>query len=104
MIDKDYASAVLAIELTKADIYAVLTEIAEASVDFGKPTQHPIDQMSVKEAQKHFADGQFPAGSMGPKIEAAIQFVRASGKSVLITDVDHLREALEGREGTVIGG
>jgi len=99
VIDKDYASAVLAIELTKADIYAVLTEIAEASVDFGKPTQHPIDQMSVKEAQKHFADGQFPAGSMGPKIEAAIQFVRANGKSVLITDVEPWARRWRGARG-----
>jgi carbamate kinase len=102
VIDKDYASALLAIEL-KADFYVVLTGVAKVAIDFEKPTQRFIDRMSVAEAQKHLADGQFPAGSMGPKIEAAVQFVRSSGKSVLITDVDHLREALEGREGTVIG-
>ncbi|MEK6374501.1 MAG: carbamate kinase [Acidobacteriota bacterium] len=102
VIDKDFASSLLAVEL-KADIYVVLTGVTKVAIDFGKPTQRSIDRMSVEEAQKHLADGQFPAGSMGPKIEAALQFVRASGKSVLITDVDHLREALEGREGTVIG-
>lgn len=103
VIDKDYASSLLAVEL-KADLYVVLTGVPKVAVDFGKPTQRSIDRMSVEEAQKHLAEGQFPAGSMGPKIEAAIQFVRASGKSVLITDVEHLREALDGREGTVIGG
>jgi len=103
VIDKDYASALLAIEL-KADIYVVLTGVTKVAIDFGKPAQRFLDRMSVEEAQKHLADGQFPPGSVGPKIEAAIQFVRASGKSVLITDVEHLREALEGGEGTVIGG
>jgi len=53
-----------------------------------------------READKHLRDGQFPAGSMGPKIEAAAQFVRATGGEVLITDVEHLRDALAGKDGT----
>src|SRR5438477_1990705 len=101
VIDKDYASALLACEL-KADLFIVLTGVAKVAIDFGKPTQRDVDQMSVAEAEKHLAAGQFPAGSMGPKIEAAVQFVRASGKQVLITDVEHLREAIEGRDGTLI--
>jgi carbamate kinase len=103
VIDKDYASALLASEL-KADLYVILTGVAKVAVDFGKPTQRTLDRMTIEEAQRHLAEGQFPAGSMGPKVEAAIQFVRASGKSVLITDVEHLRDALEGREGTLIVG
>jgi carbamate kinase len=101
VIDKDYASALLAGEL-RADLFIILTGVAKVAIDFGKPSQHNVDRMTVVEAEKHLASGQFPAGSMGPKIEASVQFVRATGKQVLITDVDHLRDALEGSEGTVI--
>jgi len=101
VIDKDYASALLAAEL-KADLFVILTGVAKVSVDFGKPTQRDVERMSIDEAEKHLAAGQFPAGSMGPKIESAIQFVRASGQQVLITDVEVLREALEGKDGTLI--
>jgi carbamate kinase len=101
VIDKDFASALLAAKL-EADLYVVLTGVPKVAVDFGKPSQRFLDRMTVDEAEKHLADGQFPAGSMGPKIEAAIQFVRASGREVLITDVEHLREALDGKDGTLI--
>ena len=102
VIDKDYASALLAVEL-KADLYVILTGVPKVAIDFGKPTQRFVDRLTVDEAQRYSAEGQFPAGSMGPKIDAAVQFARGSGKSVLITDVEHLREALEGREGTLVG-
>lgn len=101
VIDKDFASALLASEL-KADLYIILTGVAKVALDFGKPTQRDVDRMTLEEAEKHLADGQFPPGSMGPKIEAAIQFARKSGQDVLITDVEHLREALDGREGTLL--
>jgi carbamate kinase len=99
VIDKDYASALLAADL-KAELYVILTGVPKVSIDFGKPAERAVDRMSVEEAERHLRDGQFPQGSMGPKIEAAIQFVRASGSEVLITDVEHLRDALEGRAGT----
>jgi carbamate kinase len=102
VIDKDYASALLAGDLN-ADVFIILTSVSKVAIDFGKPSQQTVDRMTVAEAEKHLASGQFPAGSMGPKIEASIQFVHATGKQVIITDVDHLRDALEGREGTVIG-
>jgi carbamate kinase len=101
VIDKDYASALLAGEL-RADLFIILTSVKKVAIDFGKPSQHDVDRLTVADAQKHLASGQFPAGSMGPKIEASIQFVHATGREVIITDVDHLRDALEGREGTVI--
>ena len=101
VIDKDFASALLAAEL-KADLYIILTGVAKVAIDFGKPTQKEIDRMTLEEAEKHLADGQFPPGSMGPKIEAAIQFARKSGQDVLITDVEHLREALDGKDGTLL--
>ena len=101
VIDKDFASSLLASQL-KADLFIVLTGVSKVAIDFGKPTQKELARMTVAEAEKHLADGQFPSGSMGPKIEASIQFVRASGRQVLITDVDVLREALAGEDGTLI--
>lgn len=101
VIDKDFASSRLASDLN-ADLFIILTGVAKVAIDFGKPTQKTIDRMTVAEADRYLAEGHFPAGSMGPKIEAASQFVRQSGKSVLITDVEHVREALDGKDGTYL--
>jgi carbamate kinase len=101
VIDKDYASALLASNL-KADLFVILTGVPKVALDFNKPTQRYVDRMTLAEAEKHMAEGQFPAGSMGPKVDSAMQFVRASGQQVLITDVEVLREALEGKDGTLI--
>jgi len=101
VIDKDFASALLAAEL-KAELYVILTGVSKVSIDFGKPSERKLDRLTIADAERYLREGQFPAGSMGPKIEAAIQFVRSGGSEVLITDVEHLRDALEGREGTRI--
>ena len=101
VIDKDYTSALLGANLD-ADVYIVLTGVPKVAIDFNKPTQRFIDRMTIAEAEQYMAEGQFPPGSMGPKIDSAIQFVRSSGHQVLITDVEVLREALEGKNGTVI--
>jgi carbamate kinase len=101
VIDKDYASAKLAADLD-ADLFVILTGVSKVALDFDKPTQRFVDRLTVAEAEKHLADGQFPAGSMGPKIDSALQFVKATNKQVLITDVNVLREALQGKDGTVI--
>ena len=101
VIDKDFSSSLLASEL-KAEMYVVLTGVAKVAIDFEKPTQKMLDRITVAEATRYLTEGQFPAGSMGPKIEAAIQFVTRGGKQVLITDVEHLRDALAGQEGTVV--
>lgn len=103
VIDKDYASALLAAQLN-ADVYIVLTGVTQVSVDFGKPTEKKLERVTVSEAEKYLAEGQFPPGSMGPKIDAAVQFVRATSREVLITDVEHVREALDGKGGTWIVG
>jgi carbamate kinase len=101
VIDKDRAAALLASELD-ADVFMILTNVAQVSIDFGKPAQRPLDRLTAAEAEKYLGEGQFPPGSMGPKIEAAIQFVRTSGKTVLITDVEHVRDAIAGNGGTTI--
>jgi len=89
VIDKDRLSSLLAEQLG-ADTYVILTGVPKVAVDFGKPSQKWLDRMTVTEAEKHMADGQFPAGSMGPKIEAAIQFIKAGGHEVLITSPEAL--------------
>jgi carbamate kinase len=103
VIDKDFASAKLAADLN-ADLFLILTAVSKIALDFGKPSQRLLSEMTVAEAEKWLAEGQFPPGSMGPKVESAIQFVKATGQQVLVTDVNVLREALEGRDGTRITG
>ncbi|HVR42661.1 MAG TPA: carbamate kinase [Thermoanaerobaculia bacterium] len=99
VIDKDYVSALLAADL-RAEVLIILTGVERVALDFGEPTERGIDVMTVEQARGHLASGQFPSGSMGPKIEAAIDFVQRTGNQVLITDVEHLREAIEGSAGT----
>ena len=99
VIDKDLASCLLAKNL-KADLFIISTGVDKVAVDFKKPTQRELDRLTVAEAKKYLAEGQFPAGSMGPKIEAAIDFLEHGGKEVIITQPFLLEEAIAGRNGT----
>lgn len=101
VIDKDYAAAMLAAALS-ADLFVILTGVERVSRDFGKPTETPLARLDVATARLLLAEGQFPPGSMGPKIDAAIRFVEAGGREVLITRAESLPAALEGETGTVI--
>jgi carbamate kinase len=101
VIDKDFASSLLARELNAKNL-VITTGVPHVLLDYEKPTQRPIHQMTVAEARGHLADGQFPPGSMGPKIEAAIQFLEAGGAQAMITGPETLREAITGRAGTWI--
>lgn len=101
VIDKDYTASLIAKELD-ADLFIILTGISRVARDFGKETQEFLPKITVEEAKKMLEEGQFPPGSMGPKIEAAISFVEKTGKKVLITDSSTLAEALEGKNGTYI--
>lgn len=101
VIDKDFTSAMLAAELG-ADTLVMLTGVERVALDFGKPTQRAIDQMSAAEARHHLADGQFPPGSMGPKITAALHYLEHGGERVVITSLERLRDALDGSAGTRI--
>ena len=95
VIDKDRLSSLLARELG-ADTYVILTGVPKVALDFGKPTQRWVDRLTVTEAAQHLADGQFPAGSMGPKIESALSFIKGGGSEVLITSPEALeKEAYE---------
>lgn len=101
VIDKDLSSALLACEID-ADVLVMLTGVDQVALDFGKPTQRAVDRLTVSEARRHQAEGQFPPGSMGPKIEAALRFLDAGGPEVIITSIECLHDALEGAGGTRI--
>jgi carbamate kinase len=99
VIDKDFTSAHLARTL-QADLLIITTGVRQVAVNFGRPNQRFLDRVDLAEARRHLADGQFPPGSMGPKIEAALQFLDAGGDEVLITAPPDLAEALGGTTGT----
>lgn len=84
VIDKDYASALLASQIN-ADKFFILTDIPKVCLDYNKPTERQLDKMTISEAKRYLSEGQFPEGSMGPKIRAAIHFVEHSGKDTIIT-------------------
>jgi carbamate kinase len=101
VIDKDYVASLIAREV-KVDLFIILTNIERVYLDYGTPGERPIEVMSVALAREYLAQGQFPAGSMGPKIEAAIDYIEAGGQEVLITSASHLKAALIKRSGTRI--
>lgn len=102
VIDKDRASALLASKLN-ADLLLISTGIEKVAVNFGKPDQRWLDSMTVSEAEQYMAEGQFPPGSMGPKIEACLRFIKMSENPnavALITDPPNLAKGLRGETGT----
>lgn len=101
VIDKDFAASLLAREI-KADLFIILTSIDRVYLNFGTPNQKPIEVMTVEEAKRYLEEGQFPPGSMGPKIQAAIEYIEGGGEEVLITSANYLRAALIHRAGTRI--
>lgn len=101
VIDKDRASALLAAQL-EVDLFAISTDARQVYVDFKKATQRGLDRVTVDELQRLYDEGQFPPGSMGPKVESAMRFLRAGGKEVIITSFECLTDAIEGNAGTHI--
>jgi carbamate kinase len=101
VIDKDRASAVLAHDIS-AQTFVSLTNVENVYINFNKPDQRKLEQITVLEAKKYLAEGQFPPGSMGPKIEAAISFLESGGKQVIITSLEKAKQAVLGNAGTRI--
>lgn len=101
VIDKDLTSAMLAAQLG-AQTFVMITGVEQVMLDFGKPTQRGIARMTVSEARRHLAGGQFPAGSMGPKIEAAVMYLERYDGAVIITSLEHTFDAVAGKAGTRI--
>src|SRR5262249_37950264 len=101
VIDKDYAASMLAASLNP-DLFILLTGVDRVYRDFGTAFAQALPVLPVAEARRLLAEGQFPPGSMGPKIDAAVRFVEAGGKEVVITRAESLADALEGTTGTVV--
>ncbi len=102
VIDKDLAAARLANDI-EADILMILTEVDQVAINFNKPDQHNLDHMTIKEAEKYIKEGHFAAGSMLPKIQAAVMYIKENpGKKAVITSLFKSIDALEGKTGTLI--
>ncbi len=99
VVDKDLTSSLLARQLN-ADALVITTHVEKVYLDYGKPGQKAIDVMSVTEAKRYIAEGQFEPGSMLPKVQAVIEFLEGGGKQAVITDPENIAAALEGRGGT----
>ena len=99
VLDKDLTSAVLASEIG-AELLIILTAVPKVYLNYGKPGQVALGAVTMEEIAEHIAAGHFPPGSMGPKVEAIHDFLQRGGKRRLITDPEHLRDALDGRAGT----
>jgi len=101
VIDKDFASSLIAREVG-CDLFIILTNVPRVSLNFGTSDEIPLSIMTIEEAEQYLEEGQFPPGSMGPKIQASIEYIKAGGTEVLITSASHLKSALIKRSGTRI--
>jgi carbamate kinase len=101
VIDKDRASAVLARDI-QAELLIILTGVERVSLNYGTLLQKDLEKLTAAEAKEHLSQGHFPAGSMGPKIEAAVYFLESGGQEVLITSIEKGFEAIQGKAGTRI--
>lgn len=102
VIDKDHASAKIA-EIIEADFLFILTAVDKIYINFGKENEKALDELNAKTAEEYIARGEFPAGSMLPKVEAAVNFAKSKkGRKVIISSLAKAKEALLGKNGTVI--
>jgi carbamate kinase len=101
VIDKDRCSAELALEL-HADLLVLLTGVRRVALDFGTRWERQLARVTVSDAIRGLADGEFPPGSMGPKIESATRFIETTSGEAVIASIEHLADAVEGRDGTRI--
>ena len=101
VVDKDLTSALIA-RAFDADLFLIATGVRGVALNYGRPDQRWVERMTAEDARAYMAEGQFPPGSMGPKIEAALEYLGGGGKEVVIASVDDLAEAVRGKAGTRI--
>ncbi len=101
VIDKDFGSAILA-SMIQADLFLISTAVEKVAINFNKPDQEWLDEISVSEAKRLVEEGHFAKGSMLPKIQAILKYFEKGGKKALITDPEHIKDALDGKTGTWI--
>jgi carbamate kinase len=101
VIDKDLASSKVA-EMINADLFVVATDVKGASIHWGKPEQQLLSKVTLDDMKRYFKEGHFPPGSMGPKVDAMISFVGATGNRALICHLDDIEKAIAGQAGTEV--
>jgi carbamate kinase len=101
VIDKDFAAEKIG-NFIGAELLLLITPVDRVAINFGTPEQKNLSRMTLEEAERYFAEGHFAPGSMGPKIEAAINFLRSGGKRTIITSLDCIESAIKGEAGTEI--
>jgi len=101
VIDKDLASALLATKLG-AERLIILTQVDKVYINYGKPNQQSLEKVTLETIEQYYKEGHFPAGSMGPKIKAAIKFLESGGNEVVISSLDDADKAIWGQAGTII--
>ncbi|HUV82753.1 MAG TPA: carbamate kinase [archaeon] len=101
VVDKDLASSLLAVEIN-ADLLLFLTSVDKVAINYNTPEQVNLDMINLDDANRYLAEGHFPAGSMGPKIEAAVEFITNGGKKAIICRPEAVIDAMKGTAGTVI--
>jgi carbamate kinase len=101
VIDKDLASQLLASDI-KTDMLIMVNDVEYVAINYGKPEQEELKNITSSEAKRYLKEGHFPPGSMGPKILAAIRFLESGGEEAVITTPESLVDALDGKMGTHI--
>jgi carbamate kinase len=101
VIDKDFTASLIGTKVG-ADTLIIATDVSQVALNFNTPEQVALDLLTVEEAERYLREGQFPEGSMGPKMEASIAFLKGGGERVVIASPSQIAEALEGRAGTTI--
>ncbi|GAB4113326.1 MAG: carbamate kinase [Candidatus Caldatribacteriota bacterium] len=101
VIDKDLAGERLA-EIIGADLFFILTDVEKAKLNYGKPEEKELGQVSYQQMKQYFQEGHFLAGSMGPKVKACLRFLENGGKKAIISSLDKVLEAYRGETGTII--
>ena len=101
VVDKDLSAALLG-RVIKASELWIITDVDSVSINYGSPNEKTIHEMTTDEASAYHAEGHFQSGTMGPKIEAALYFLKYHGDKVVITSIDGISEAIEGKNGTLI--
>ena len=100
VIDKDFASCLLAQELN-ADFLIILTAVEKVAINFGKPNEQWLEDLTVEEAKKYMEEGHFAPGSMLPKVQAAVDFASSKeGRTALITLLEKSKDGIQGKTGT----
>lgn len=101
VIDKDFAAEMIG-NYIGAELLLLITPVDRVAINFGTPEQQSLSKITLEEAEQYYKEGHFPPGSMGPKMQAAIQFLRSGGKKAIITSLECIESAIKGQAGTQI--